>query len=165
MKVKINELVSMNNAFHSMLNLDCDKVDPKHKKWFEFNLAITDNILSIKNKVEEIQEKLKVFDKEQNRLLLSYCSKDDDGNVIIEDIKDSNNKVVGKKYVGLEFGQNREYDELSNKVKEEKNKYLNEEITIKEHKICKSYVPRKLPGKLLYFVNMIMDREQQDENE
>jgi len=96
----------------------------------------------IKNIVEEGNDQINTFQKEERKLAVKYCDKDKDGKPITSPIIEDG-KITGERYSGLGLGKNTEYDEQIEAIIEKRNSYFKEIVEIKVHHIDMEKIPKK----------------------
>lgn len=139
MKMSRNEGLLFFAKINAVLNSET-------KLTFDMIYAISKVKNKIKNIIEEINEFISQLQKEERKLSLEFCEKDESGKPVIRD----------DRYCGLEEGLNPEYDAKIADLMVKKKAYLKEEIEINMHYINKEEIPKNGPahilGTLFYFV-------------
>ena len=114
---------------------------------YEFNKEIAKIKRTVESNYNELIEELELIRKEANELTLEYCKKDQNGKPVIEEVKDDTGKVIAKKYDGLMFGENPEYDERMKELNDKKRDFLKEESNIDLEAISITIKKNDLPLK------------------
>lgn len=129
----------------------------KRENEYKFNYALIKIKRKMQSNLKRIDKKLTDINTIRMNLCVEYCEKDEKGKPVI----------VNDKYKGLEKGVNKEFDDKFTKLQEDRIKFLETEIIIKDcYGIQESLIPDRILGSaqeaLLPF---IIDSPPKDEQE
>ncbi len=143
MKLSNMEIFSMYGAIAKLLDNDDDCI--------EFKKMLIKGKAIISNKATEIQEVIEMQNKSLRKLAVAYCDKDP---------KTDKPILVDKQYQGLEYGNNKEYDNLFDKINDDRGKMLKEVYDYDFKKIKWDLVPKNINGILLAEIAPLMEEEE-----
>jgi len=169
-KIKNSELVELKNSLLAARKLTGDNEVKNRAKFFyavNKNIDKIDSELSVIEKMVELADDFKAFDKDRVEKLSLYAKKDENGNpLIVNDVNPVNGQQVQKYEIEDEEGWAKEFKKLEENHKvaldnrkkqmEDYISFMNEYNDIELFSITMDYLPNDCDGELMSSLRVIL---------